>query len=157
MNELPLSLIDSNPQEVSRLMQETTEKLNALTNHQAELALLVESVQQKLDTNPLTLPLALGYAQMHGVKIRTERPIVFTPEGKLVLNTLDPVSKDDLVTKSPSREDLPLCCLGLELDSNGFPGVQDLYRLLRDFKVDPTPFGRNKKQMLAYLSQLEKA
>ena len=157
MNELPLSLIDSNPQEVTRLMQETTEKLNALASQQTELSRLIESVRQKLESNPLTLPLALGYAQLHGVKIRSEHPILFTSEGKLVLNTVDvAVVKESTAVRNPPREDLPTCCIGLELDSNGFPGVQDLYRLLQEAGLDPKPFGRNKKQMLAQLSQSEK-
>jgi hypothetical protein len=144
------SLLDPNPAEASRAMTLLENRVITVQQQQAEVEKLIASYQEKLDTNPMTLPLALGYAQMHGVVVDQKRPVIFTAEGKLVLNTVDVVP-----VAAPRREELPACTAGLTLDNNGFPLVGDLYDLLRKNGIDPRPFGRNKKKMLAELARLE--
>lgn len=143
------NLVSQDPDTLKHQMGDLHRLNQTIQDTQTSLDAMVADYQDRLDKNPLTLPLALGYAQMHKVSVDPTRPVIFTREGKLVLNV---VTAPAVVEK---REGLPACVEGLELDNNGFPLIGDLYDLLRKNGVDPVPFGRNKKQMLAELSRLE--
>ena len=128
-----------------------TETLGQISTEYQDLQARLAAYQARLDTNPLTLPLALGYAQMHHLTINRQQPILITPEGHCVLNVLEPA--DSLGATHPKTlPNLPECCQGLELDQNGYPALTELRDLLKKRGIDATDFGRDKKAMLARLS-----